>query len=161
MRDICKICGKAHDELPALGFNIPDYANLVSEDQREQRVKIDDELCAVDEEFFFIRTSLSIPIHAYKDDLNFSVWVSLSQEHFMSYIENFDSPEIGPYFGWFANEFNFKEQLTLNMKTTVHFQSGGLRPLIKLKESDHPFAVAQKNGVSLDEAWEIAHQYMG
>ena len=47
------------------------------------------------------------------------------------------------------------------MKTMVHFQSGGLRPFIKLEELEHPLAVAQKNGVTLDEAWEIAHQYKG
>lgn len=161
MTYICKTCGEAHEALPALGFKGPDYADLVPMLERKERVRIDDELCAVDEEHFFIRASLSIPIHEQKDDLNFSVWVSLSQEHFMSYIENFNSPAIGPYFGWLANNFSYKDEPTLNMESMVYFQSGGLRPVVKLKESEHPLVNAQRNGISLDEAWEVAHRSTG
>ena len=106
----CKTCGKTHEELPALGFKGPDYADLVPENQRLERVKIDDELCAVDEDIFFIRATLGIPITGYKDDLNFSIWVSLEKDHFLTYIQQFNSYEIGPFFGWLANEFNFHDE---------------------------------------------------
>ena len=43
----------------------------------------------------------------------------------------------------------------------AHFQGNGLRPLIELDESDHPLYVAQRDGISLDEAWRIAHEHLG
>lgn len=157
----CTICGESHDELPALGFKCPDYADLVPIEERRERVKIDDDLCVVDNEYFFIRGSLIVPIIGQQEGLNFAVWVSQRTDHFMSYVENFDTDDIGPYFGWLGNEFNFHHQPTLNLETLARFQGNGLRPNIELKESEHPLSVAQREGVSLDQAWEIAHAYLG
>jgi hypothetical protein len=41
----------------------------------------------------------------------------------------------------------------------AHFRSGGLRPQIELEPTDHPFAIDQRNGITLEKAWEIAHFY--
>jgi hypothetical protein len=42
----------------------------------------------------------------------------------------------------------------------AHYQGNNQRPLIKLEPSDHPLALAQKDGITLDEAWRIVHSYM-
>jgi hypothetical protein len=157
----CTTCGETHDALPALGFKAPDYAELVPEKDRPNRIKIDDDLCAVDDELFFIRASLRIPILDLDDTLNLSVWISQKKENFISYIENFDSDEIGPYFGWLSNEFQFRGVSTLNIESQVNFPGNSFRPYIELKESDHPLSIVHRTGISLDEAWQIAHEYLG
>lgn len=157
----CACCGEVHDDLPDLSFDRPNYAADVPDDQFEKRVKLNEDLCVVDDEHYFIRGVIKIPIHDYEQDLGFGVWVSQKKENFETYIENYDTPDIDPFFGWLSNEFKFGGVPTLNLKTMAHFQGNGQRPLIKLDESDHPLSVAQRNGISIDEAWKIAHDYLG
>jgi hypothetical protein len=157
----CSCCGKVHEGLPDLSFDRPGYVAEVPEEEMKDRVKLNEDLCIVDGEHYFIRGVLKIPIHNYDQDLGFGVWVSQKKENFETYLNNYDTSDIGPFFGWLSNEFRFGGQPTTNLKTMAHFQGNGQRPLIELDESDHPLSLAQRNGISLDEAWKIAHEYLG
>ena len=156
----CSCCGKVHDDLPDIAFDRPGYAADVPEEEQSDRVKLDDDLCAVDGEYYFIRGVLKIPIHDNDEGLGFGVWVSQKYENFETYLNNYDTSEIGPFFGWLSNEFMFGGEPTTSLKTMAHFQGDGLRPLIEVEETDHPLSVAQRNGISLDDAWRIAHNYL-
>ena len=156
----CSCCGEVHDDLPDISFDMPGYAADVPEEEQEDRVKLDEDLCVVDGEYYFIRAVLKIPIHDNDEDLGFGVWVSHKKENFETYLNNYDTSEIGPFFGWLSNEFMFGGKPTTSMKTMAHFQGNGLRPVIEVEESDHPLSVAQRNGISLDDAWRIAHEYL-
>jgi len=156
----CSCCGEVHEDLADITFDRPGYAANIPEAEQTDRVVLNEDLCSVDGEHYFIRGVLKIPIHDYEEDLGFGVWVSQKKENFESYIDNYDTAEIGPFFGWLSNEFMFGGKPTTNLKTMAHFQGNGLRPLIELEESDHPLSIAQKNGISLDEAWRIAHDYL-
>ena len=61
---------------------------------------------------------------------------------------------------WLASRLGFYEEDTLSLKTRAHFRGDGMRPSIELEPTDHPFAVHQREGISLDEAWKIIHRYM-
>jgi hypothetical protein len=39
----------------------------------------------------------------------------------------------------------------------AHFLGNGKRPYIEIEPTDHPLALDQRNGISLDKAWEIVH----
>ena len=157
----CRCCGEVHDDLPDLSFDRPSYAADVPDDEFDKRVKLNEDLCVVDDEYYFIRGVLMIPVRENEQDLGFGVWVSQKKENYETYLDNYDAPDIGPFFGWLSNEFKFAGEPTLNLKTMAHFQGNGLRPLIELEESEHPLSMAQRNGISLDEAWEIIHEYLG
>ncbi|MBT9310833.1 DUF2199 domain-containing protein [Leptothoe kymatousa] len=156
----CKCCGKIHDALPDLGFDRPTYAASVPDGEFTSRVQLDQDLCVLDEEHYFIRGILLIPVHGYEQDFGLGVWVSQKKENFERYVDNFDTADIGPFFGWLSNEFMYGDQSTLSLKTMAHFQGEGLRPLILLEESDHPLSIAQRKGISLDEAWTFVHQHL-
>jgi len=156
----CACCGEVHEDLPDLSYDRPSYAAEVPDEEFEKRVKLNEDLCVVDDEYYFIRGVLKIPIHENEQDLGFGVWVSQKKENFETYLENYDTPDIGPFFGWLSNEFKFKGEPTLSLKTMAHFQGNGQRPLIELDESDHPLSVAQRNGITLDEAWKLVHEYL-
>jgi hypothetical protein len=147
--------------MPDSAFDQPGYISLITEEEREARVKIDADLCPVDGEPFFICAVLLITIREADGHLGFGVWVSQKRENFETYLDNYDSSEIGPYFGWHSNEFNYGGVPTTNLKTMAHFQGNGQRPLLELDESDHPLHLAQRDGISMDKAWEIKHEYLG
>jgi len=156
----CASCGEVHSGLPAITAPYPSLVGSIPREEYKNRLKLHEDICIVDDSFYFIRALLLIPIHNLDEKLGFSVWVSLKKENTQTYVDNFESVEIGPFFGWFSNELNFQGEPTLNLKTRVHFQGGGLRPIIELEPTNHPLSLAQREGITVDEAWNIAHQYI-
>ena len=156
----CTCCGEIHENLPDLVFDRPTLAAAIPAEEFADRAQLDEDLCIVDEEHYFIRGVLRVPIHEHEEDLGFGVWVSQKKENFETYVDNFDSTDIGPFFGWLSNEFMYGGQSTISLKTMAHFQSEGFRPLIELEDTDHPLSVAQREGISLDDAWTFAHEYL-
>ena len=156
----CTCCGEVHDDLPDLSFDRPAYAAAVPDEEFTDRVHLDENLCIVDDEHYFIRGVLLVPIHESEQNLGFGVWVSQKKENYETYIENFDSADIDPFFGWFSNDLMYGGVHTQSLKAMAHFQGKGLRPLIKLEETEHPLSIAQREGISLDEAWTFAHEYL-
>jgi hypothetical protein len=116
--------------------------------------------CIVDDESFLIRGIIEIPIHDYSSPFAFCVWVSQKRENFYQYLDNFESEEIGPFFGWLCTSLSYYTIDTLLLKTTVHFRGKGLRPIIELEPTDHPLSLDQRNGISLEKAWKIVHNSM-
>ncbi|HEV2799855.1 MAG TPA: DUF2199 domain-containing protein [Pyrinomonadaceae bacterium] len=156
----CLTCGERHDDLPDLSLDKPDYWWDVPEEERESRiVLIGSDACIIDDKDFFIRGVIEIPIHDYPERFGFGVWVSQKRENFFTYLDNFDSAEIGPFFGWLSTEINYFAESTLSLKTMAHFRGGKQRPRIEVEPTDHALAIAQRNGITLDKAWEIVHFY--
>ena len=155
----CSCCGRTHEGLPDVAFDRPVYAHDVPEGERAERVHLTDDLCVLDGEDHFIRGVIEIPIPGHPETLGIGVWVSQKSENYRVYVEHFDSAEIGPFFGWLSNEIE-PYAPTLNLKTMAHFRAGGLRPSILLEPTEHPLAVDQREGISLDRAWEIVHAYL-
>ena len=64
-----------------------------------------------------------------------------------------------PFFGWLCTRIDYYPEETLFLKTMAHFRKGNLRPAILVEPTDHPLAVDQRNGITLDKAWDIVHRY--
>jgi hypothetical protein len=156
----CSTCGETHDGLPDIGDDKPYYWYTIPEAERSSRAELTGDTCVIDGEDYFIRGVLYVPVHDYHRDFGFGVWVSQKKENFYAYLNNPDSDQVGPYFGWLSSEINFYEESTLNLKTMAHFVGGGKRPTIEVEPSAHPLAVDQGEGITLARAWEIVHFYM-
>jgi hypothetical protein len=153
----CACCGQEiGNHLPALTFEAPvqwqdDYAG-------KPGALLDTDFCVINNEAFFIRTVLRIPILDSKESLEWGVWVSLSEENFERYKQVYGTDEEldeEPYFGWFCNEIHIYPKC-LGIKTLVHLQGGGQRPVIELDhENPHPLCQEQHNGITLKRAHEI------
>jgi hypothetical protein len=57
---------------------------------------------------------------------------------------------VGPFFGWLKPCLE-----TTGLKTRVDLRDHGLRPWIELEPTDHPLALAQRNGIVVDRVAEI------
>jgi hypothetical protein len=121
---------------------------------------LEEEQCVIKLEHFFIRALIALPVLDAEPDARFEwgVWVSLSPANFERMTSLWTTPgreDEPPYFGWLSTQLPY-EPTTLNLKTNVHTQPIGKRPLIELEPTDHPLAVEQRTGITMARVQEIA-----
>lgn len=159
---LCSSCGTYHDELPlAFGSSAPAYWS--PELAQDPDSALDEELCVIRNEHFFILGNLQVPIAGEDEVFSWGVWVSLSQKNFSRTVELWTAPgreAEPPYFGWLSTELPYAPHSTLQLKTHVHTQPVGVRPQIELEPTDHPLAVEQRTGITRERIHEIAHLVM-
>ena len=143
--------------MPDVAFRWPDPYFGVPECERSERIRGDSDACVIDEEAFYIRGVILIPIVDTADHFGIGVWVSQKRENFLTYMENYDTPDIGPFFGWLSNSIPPYVPDTWAMKTVAHFQGNNQRPLVEPEPSDHPLYKDYSQGVTIERAWSIAH----
>lgn len=153
----CRSCGEVHNGMPGFGAAAPLSYYAVPEAERADRCELGSNDCVIDRAWFFVRGCLEIPVHGEKDPLVWGVWVSLSEPNFLAWLGVFDEAHrshVGPFFGWLnACLKPFPE--SVNLKTRVHLRDHGLRPRIELEPTDHPLALEQREGISVDRVAEI------
>lgn len=162
MRFKCSSCDEWHDGVPGFSVNAPLYYYSINEAERQERCELTSDTCIVDDEFFFVRGSLELPVIGEADPFVWGLWVSLSRDSYKEYMENFDSPSrvsLGPYFGWLSASLDIYPE-TENLRTHVHPRAPGTRPFIELEATDHPLAVEQHLGITIDRVAEIYSHYM-
>jgi hypothetical protein len=155
----CATCGEEHDDLPDIGADRPDQWWGVPEVERPTRAILTSDTCIIDGTDFFIRGVIEIPVHDYHEKFGLGVWVSQKRENFETYMQNWESAKIGPFFGWLCTRVSYYEESSLLLKTKAHFRGKKLRPSIELQPSEHPLSVDQQHGITLEKAWEIVHHY--
>lgn len=155
----CGCCGEHHAELPlAYGTHAPALYYQIAEAERKSRCELMSDLCVIDEEYFFIVGNLEIPIQGIDRLFSWDVWVSLSRENFSRTCKLWESPGREcepPYFGWLNTALRGYPD-TLSIKTHVHTRAIGFRPYIELEPTDHPLAVEQRNGITMERLQKIA-----
>ncbi|WP_227940227.1 DUF2199 domain-containing protein [Alkalihalobacillus deserti] len=156
---ICSCCGEYHDELPLnYGSPAPIYYEEATRKERKKRFELNDDLCVMDGEHFFIRGCIEIPVIGSNEPFVWGVWVSLSEENFELTLEHWDDPnreKLKPMFGWLSTQLPLYPE-TLNLKTYVHNRSIELRPYIELEPTDHPLSKEQSQGITIERVKEIA-----
>jgi hypothetical protein len=155
----CTSCGKDHDGLPDMGMFAPDPYLDVPEAERAERTSFTVDRCVVrddDGEHYFVRGVIFIPVHGQNEPFGLGAWVSQSRTNFDCYAAN---EEMAPTFGWLVNRMAHYEETTFLLRTRVHFRAGDERPTIELEPTDHPLAVEQRSGITIERAWEIVHRY--
>lgn len=159
----CHICGKDHDEPPfAFGAEYPASWYAVPEAERSSRCESTPDFCTIDGTLFFVRGNIEISVFDTHQRFSWGVWVSLSETSFkrsLQLLTTAGREREAPYFGW-LNTFLPLYPETLNLKTLVHTQPVGTRPLIELEPTDHPLAVEQRQGISLQRVREIASKLL-
>lgn len=155
----CRVCGEYHEGLPLhYGTAVPAAYDAIPEAEREERVILSSDLCAIDDEHFFIVGNIDIPIIGHDELFSWDVWVSLSKKNFTRVIELWKTAgreSEPPYFGWLCTALPGYPD-TLHLKTDVHTREVSQRPYIELEPTDHLLAVEQRTGITWDRVQEIA-----
>lgn len=160
---VCRTCGETHEGIPTVyGPDAPALWERLPENERATRAEINDDLCVIDAQYFFIRGRLEIPIINGDGMFCWLVWVSLSEKNFERTIEMWEQKgreNEPPYFGWLQSSLPFYPE-TLSLKTNVHTRPVGQRPYIELEPTDHPLAIEQRQGIAWDRIQYFAEQIL-
>ena len=127
--------------------------------------KLNSDLCTItgpDQDDRFIRCTMHQKVQDHTEDLDYGVWVSLSESSFNDYDAHYkDDEHEAMYFGWLCSSIPPYDD-TLSIPTTVHTQKDGCRPLIvPHQDHDHPLVRDFYQGISLSEAIHRVHTALG
>jgi len=154
----CHECGEIHRGSPSFSSDRPPLSPDIGED----RIVLDTDTCVLDDEEFFIRGLLEIPIHGVADPFTWGLWVSQSEESFERYVATYDQDQSNDgSFGWLAvtmpGYYSAAEDEPLEvLGCDVFWREPGVRPLIVPKECDHPLYRDVADGICWDRAMELA-----
>ncbi|WP_353119666.1 DUF2199 domain-containing protein [Myroides odoratus] len=157
MKYTCEHCGQEHEDWPALVYPTPlSYAQLTEEEKEDAEVTSD--FCAIinpEHTYYFIRVVLIQTVADACQDLDYGVWVSLSETSFKEYYENFDNKAFKTtYFGWLNNHiapYPFTTCMEVGVNVEVDNERG--RPFIYLHQKENNDLVRDLySGISLEEA---------
>jgi hypothetical protein len=157
---VCSHCGKHHPGIPlSFAANFPDpYASLKKE-ERETRAIIGTDQCVIDQEQFYIRGCIELPIRETDSVFLWGVWARVHEKDYdeISAHSLYEGREnkIGPYKGKFANSLSIYPE-TLNLKLEIRIKPVGARPAFVLEDPEHPMAAEQGIGLTMQQAEEYA-----
>lgn len=138
------------------GVDAPAYWNADFHDQ--PGCELTQDLCVIQDQYFFIKGIIELPVINSDELFAWTAWVSLSRDNFERAKQVWSDPNRTSepaYFGWLTTRLPFYPD-TINLKTNVHTRALGLVPFIELEPTEHPLAVEQRSGISLDRVQAIA-----
>lgn len=118
---------------------------------------LDDDYCAVNDEYFFVRGLIHLPIIGTAENLCWGVWGSLSRQNFEALLKADQTAErvdLPPMFSW-LNTWISGYPDTRSLKMHAHIQEPGKRPHFELEPSDHPLAQEFHHGITPESVKEI------
>ncbi|WP_408022801.1 DUF2199 domain-containing protein [Streptacidiphilus fuscans] len=119
--------------------------------------------CVIKAQHFFVKGMIEIPVIGSDQVFSWGVWISLSRDNFARALNVWETPgreSEPPYFGWLTTALSIYAPNTLNLKTNLHTRRVGQRPFVELEPTDHPLAVEQRTGITLDRVREIAESVL-
>jgi len=154
----CSNCAKEHKGLP-LDFVYAEpasYHGLGPEEKASAFLNAD--FCSIEAHgWYFVRGLIELPIIGMRERFRWGVWSSLSKNNFDYTVAHWDDPNVEsspPMFGWLNSSIEHYPD-TLNLKLSVHLKRD-TRPFFEVEPTDHPLALEQQQGISLERIQAIA-----
>ncbi len=154
---VCEKCGQTHTDLPAIAFITPFNYDILSDEDKTNLATINSDFCIIEhpeQTDYFIRTTLKQKIIGSCEFLEYGIWVSLSENSYNDYSDNFDNNiHETTYFGFLCSKIPEYEN-TMSIKTNVNTQKGNSRPFVIPHEAqmDNKFVFDYYNGITEEEA---------
>ncbi len=140
-----------------MGHDSPDPWLGLSDDERESRAEISSDTCIIDSRHFFVLGCIEIPLVGHAEVFRWLAWVSVSEKSFRRIVDLWETDirdNEPPFFGWLSNNLKIYPN-TFALKANLYLRNHGTRPFIHLEPTDHPLAVEQREGISLQRVQEI------
>jgi hypothetical protein len=155
--------GPVPADLPfAYGARAPFAAEQIPAAERDARLELGSDQCVIDDERFFLRARLQLPVTGAEETFAWGVWVEVSEAQFDRASELWEQPstEAEP-----AMEGILATQLpcytdTLGLQVQLQHQAAGTVPLVVVA-GEHPLVREQQQGITLERVKEIHDLVMG
>lgn len=155
----CPVCGEHHAPLPlSASAKAPAAVAGMSAAELERRVVITADQCVVDQRRFYLRGRLVLPIHGLDEPFIWGVWAEVSPKNFLWTTERWKvqgREADAPFAGYLDSGIPFYSD-TRNLQVSVQTQPVGRRPHFRVVDPEHPLAVEQREGITLERVKEIA-----
>ena len=118
---------------------------------------LDSDYCAIDDEYFFVRGIIELPILGTAEDFRWGVWGSLSRDNFEALIRadaKNEHPEKREMFSWLSTWASGYPD-TKGLKMTAVVRELGMRPVFHLERSNHPLVKEFYEGIAPERVKEI------
>lgn len=148
----------------SFGADAPAQWSLLADSERANS-ELGQEQCFIASDgkrHYFVRACLNIPIRGTDKTFTWGVWVSLSEENMREVAQHWEDSErtsLGAYSGWLCTKIPEYPD-TMFLKTKVHQQPVGIRPIVELEATDHPLAIHQREGIEPDQLRQIVAKVM-
>jgi hypothetical protein len=155
----CTVCGKQHDDLPfSYSVKAPQAIAAIPQGELEQRVVFSVDQCVVDGRDFYLRGRIPVPVEGRDEPFIWGVWAEVSPKNFIRANELWTSEgrENEPAFSGWLNTGLFLYGDTTNLEVKVHTMPVGRRPHFEIVDEEHPLAIEQRRGITLDRVQQIA-----
>lgn len=161
---LCSICGENHQGVPlSWGPDAPDLWAALPHANYEERGELGTDQCVIDDEHWFIRGRVEIPVLDGGELFAWLTWVEVSEDNFFA-MNDMWTVEVReksvPYKGRLANDLPLYPDPTLDLEVKLHTRSVGVRPFIEIV-GDHLLRLEQRDGISYHRVQEISDRMQG
>jgi hypothetical protein len=161
----CPSCTDKHDGFPALAYAMPDVIFAMPVAERDARAVVSGDLCILDDDRYFIRCVMTVPVLGCDDTIEYGPWVEVDGRDFGRYAVHFNGgghPAWLAAEGCLANAFPASSQTTLGLSCMIRAaQDPSQRPRVEILDHMHALQGEQLNGVALPRALAIVSQMKG
>jgi hypothetical protein len=159
----CQCCGKWHNYAPTdMGFQLPDDAWSMPQEQREKRLVANEDLCAIDRKRFFVRCVLMVPFNHTDGYFGWGLWAEVSKRDFFRYHDNHSNKgeKLRSFPGRIANALPGYRSL-LGKPVILLPGPKTQRPTLRFpSQSRHLLAREQRAGVDAARHHQMLHENM-
>lgn len=154
---VCSVCGEHHDErLLDIRLGLPHVIHLLDADARTRRAWLADDFAVLDDERFFVRGLLELPIPGLDDRFAYGSWVEVSMPDFQELLRHWhDDAQFAAVECTVANELE-PYRGTLGLRATLRATAPDRLPAIELADTPHDLVDAQRRGISVRRSDELA-----
>ena len=141
-----------------LAYQRPADVFKIPADERPKRIRINDDLCIIDDSEFYIRGVLALPVRELDTPFRWGIWAQVDKEAFDYYQAHWNVPSTddltsfpGVLSGGIA-VYPDSDQLMV----AIHMQPNNQRPVFVVLDHNHALAKAQQLGITLHDVARFA-----
>jgi hypothetical protein len=154
---VCSVCGEFHAErMLDVRLSLPDPIFALDDEERDARAWLADDFAVLDEERFFVRGLLELPILELGSRFGYGTWVEIGGDEFRQLLEHWQDPDqFAPVKGTVANELA-PYVGTEGLRATLSPVSVDTLPSVTLDDAAHPLVTDQQAGITAGRSDELA-----
>lgn len=155
----CRVCGRHHAVLP-LSYSVkaPLAALAVPRAEWDRRVVISVDQCVIDDRFHYVRGRFAIPVQGLAEPFIWGVWARLRPQDFFRTNRLWNDPNrtTEPHYPGLLNSDLPLYGNAVDLPVRVQTMPVGRRPHFFPADAEHPIALEQREGMSMERVIEIA-----